>query len=219
MYTLCEICWSKQDSWENVILSQCIVKMMWHLLTIHNVLGIVHSKEGRCGLLPLGISDLMKSRQRFPTVVHLRKRKISTNPTNCFPSHPQNFKRHNRGHHMPDWVWATSSDSRGVKFSVVAKLQWFWVRLGLSFAPSSPGLCKWRRYRCSPFPLPHRKGSGRDVRICLIQAREISLEGNFLPECCSRHQPQLLLNGGHVNLLYLLTAASYGHFKHNPESV
>lgn len=52
------------------------------------------------------------------------------------------------------------SVSSGVGSSVLARLQWFWIRLGLSFALASPLLCKRRGSICSPFPLPHRKGSG-----------------------------------------------------------
>lgn len=179
--------------------------------------GTMHSKEGRHGLLPLGISNVMKSRQSFPTGVYLHERKTSANPTNCFPSHPQNFRRHNRGHPVPDGMRAEPPLLSVVLSSVSARLQWFPDEVGgLPLHP--PCICTWRGSVCDVPNLcptgkvqdeawepvwwkPKRKGWM--VISISIWWRAISpAVSKLLPA-----EPTLLING------------SYGALKHSSESV
>lgn len=94
------------------------------------MLGIMQNKRGRCGLLPLGISVNEKQKDVLNSGVFAQRKK-SANPTNCFPSHPQNFERHNRGHHVPDGTWTASSASEIAVSLVLAKLWWFPNEVGL----------------------------------------------------------------------------------------
>ena len=65
---------SEQDSLENIILSQRGMKVIWHLLTTHTVLGNTHSKEGRRDLFPLGIFNCNEKQTVFNKSVGIKEK-------------------------------------------------------------------------------------------------------------------------------------------------
>lgn len=129
---------SEQDSLENIILSQWGMKVMWHLLTTHTVLGITHSEEGRRDLLPLGIFKCNEKQTVFQQGC-LHKRKVSAIPRHCFLSYPRNFQSTIEDtmcqmECQPPWLSADLSSVIG-KTSVLSG--WAW---GHSFT-SAPPIC------------------------------------------------------------------------------
>lgn len=146
MYAPCETCWEIEASRTLGKVSFLVLhmKVMWRLLPIHNVLGTMDSKEGRHGLLALGISHVIKNRvfkhqcicirEKYQPIYKLPPltRRISTGTvqgTTCQMDREPS----------PPSVWGCSRFSTG-KASMVSKYGW-----ELLFAPTSLPLCKWRK--------------------------------------------------------------------------